>query len=216
MVKKIIISAIISALMPVCAFAQGEIQEWQPDRGKKMMLFTKANLVNIGLGAECEGFYNYGAGARLEWRAGSERQLINAIAGWEIIWHNHIHKEKPNIIYVQNSPYFAFRINYARMAPGSLYLEGGMSYNINAGEKYRIADRETSDKLLARNHFSTSMRMGYVTDRYDISVFARYDLKPTFNQKYIYETGSFDYYAMKKALNERWSIGLCMLWYFRK
>lgn len=212
---KSLISAVMLTAMPVCAAAQDDAYAWKPDRARKQMYLAKANLANIGLGIECEGLYNHAAGIRLEWRAGSERQLLNFISGWELLWHNPIDSGRPQVTLLQNSPYASLRLNCIRMSAGSIYAEGGASFNLNYGMTYRAGDRQTSDSLLVRNHFSTHLRMGFVTDNFDVSIFARYDLKPTFNQKHIYDTKAYDYYAMGPAINERWSIGLCMVWYIR-
>lgn len=200
----------------VSAAAQAEVEEWQPDRIKKLKNYTTANLKNFGIGVQFEGMRDYGAGFTFLWRGGSEKQLINLTAGSELVWHNPIDltPKYHDIKYWRFSPYAALRINVIRLQNSSIYVDGGMSYDLNAESKYRGFDKEISDTLV-RHHFSVISRIGFHTYNYDIGIYARYDLKPTFLQQEIYENRNYDYYALGPVINERWSLGLSLILYLR-
>ena len=203
-------------VLPVSATAQAEVDAWQPDKTKKLINYTTANLMNFGLGVQLEGIRDYGTGLALMWRGGSERQLLNITAGFEFIWHNpvDITPRHHDIRYAQISPNAAVRLNFVRWTKGSIYADGGISYNWNVESKYRSFDKEISDTL-TRHHFSINPRIGFQTYNFDIGLYARYDLKPTFLQQKIYEDSSYDYYALGPVINERWSLGISLILYLR-
>lgn len=222
---KAVISAILLTLASVCVWAQTDALVWNPNPAKKKAAFTKANLLNFGFGFEAEGFHGYAPGLTAIWRAGSERQLFNFIAGMEVLYQNPLRSNKKfhTLSYGQFVPYGGARFNVYRHTKGSLYAQGDLSYILNFEAIYHtenakktelISNDTTRDSTLVRNHPAATFKIGFCNDLIDFGAYTRYDMKPSINQKFIYENPIYDYYAMGPAINERWSIGLYLIVYF--
>lgn len=223
---KSIIFAILLFLATICAHAQTDDLLWNPNPIKKKLQFTLDNSYNFGFGIEAEGFYNYSPGLLLMWRGGSHRQLLNLTAGAELLYQNPVRTNRRyhTISFGQFAPYAGLRINFFRHPSGSLYAEGDVSYNLNFEAKYhthfstqsQIIKKDTSrDSVLVRNHWGSTFKVGFIAESVDFGLYAKYDFKPSLNQKFIYEEPVYDYYSMGPAINERWCLGLYCIIYFR-
>lgn len=223
---KAVISAILLTLASVCAYAQTDAVIWNPDPAKKKAAFTKANLCNFGFGLEVEGFYGYAPGLTITWRGGSERQMFNITAGMELLYQNPFRSNRKHhtLSFGQFVPYAGARFNLYRSIKGSMYAQGDLSYILNFEPVYHTRDTKSSeliskdtprDSILVRHHPAATFRMGFNNDIIDVGAYARYDMKPSVNQKLIYENPLYDYYAFGPAINERWSVGLYLIIYLR-
>ena len=201
-------------LLSVCSYAQTDLESYSQKRLMRQLKYTAANLMNIGMGVTAEGMWNYGAGIKVGWKGGNERQLLNITAGMEYLWHNpvHISKKHHSIAYEQFAPYIGVRVNYTGLKIPVLYAEADISYCLNHSSKYR-SGQHTITSPLTRNHHAPVFRIGYEMEDIEFCCYARYDMKPSIRQEYIYDNEPFDYFKLGPAINERWTIGISLFYY---
>ena len=64
------------------------------------------------------------------------------------------------------------------------------------------------DSKISKNHPSVCGKTGIRFGHWDMNVFFEYDMAPSINQQYVFESDKFDYDKVSNRLYERYHIGL--------
>ena len=184
-------------------------------RRERWSTVTLKNFFNLGLGLEYEMWHNLGYGPRLECRFGTDWQLINGAIGIKVLSYNNIGKDlyKRDMVSYTAIPFFAdARVNLYSSDHIGVHADAELAFTLVTNEIYHNGiDIYDTNKELGNHHFTTSIRIGTRIDNIDMGIYVKYDTKPVLNQKYIYETIGYDYYAFGKAINERVRIGASII-----
>lgn len=81
--------------------------------------------------------------------------------------------------------------------------------------RHRLPDGQSvPDLQIGKNHFTPAAKLGVRIQQCDVSLYYEYDMKPSFNQKYVFETADYDYDLLRPALFERMRFGIRFLYHF--
>lgn len=164
---------------------------------------NKYDMFRLGIGLEYEQMQNSVIGARLVGIIGSWNYWLNGVIsiGWD--GNNYLRYTAAPRNKFSSFPFeVGLRFNIANFISGQVYLGAGGGINLIADE---------NDAYLNPFALITNARIGYRFRWMDISLLARFDNTPAYNQKAIYESVDMDYYAYGKSINERFRIGISIL-----
>lgn len=171
----------------------------------------------FGLGLEASFMSNYGILQKFYYQYGSNNSIVNADIGVKLGYENPwmlSTKEYVSRIWI---PVFAgVDLNCYRWQFNALYLGMEISYNLSASPRYHAPNLVNSlkDPELARDYFSMAGRLGVKYRYFDIRLYFVFDLKPKYNQKYIFESSAFDFGAVRNQIYERYQVGISFSYYF--
>jgi hypothetical protein len=194
-------------IQPLCAQTYDEIQTIRRRRLKVI------NIHNLGIGIEAGGCTNYFVAPKVYYRFGSSRNLINVDAGFRYMLYNPVRILNRDFVSSQYfTPFIASNINYVRWVSGSAYVGAELLCSIPTNSSYYqiSSSRYLRDKSIGKYHTNISGRVGFRLKQWDVSLFASYSFAPSFNQKYIFETPSFNYYNVRSQLYSRYNFGLSL------
>ena len=160
--------------------------------------------------------HNFCVGPQLSAGIGSFRNLLNGDFGVRYQFLGVFPRKGVESVSLQQLPVFlSLNLNVFRWKTGSLYLGGEMAFVPTVVAHHRLpAGQMVSDRQIGKNHFTPAAKLGVRVQQYDVSLFYEYDLKPSFNQKYIFETAGFDYDLLHAAIFERMRFGIRFLYHF--
>ncbi len=218
MKKLIFISLLLAFCLNVPSYSQSGGYRDVPS-GQKRAILNKTDFHKIGLSLQYEQMRNNSIGWRFLYKAGSDRQLFNFGGAVGFMFYNSLTPKTAGRDFVTclEFPFSAFaRLNFCRKGEGNMYfeLEPAVSVTDRSTSKYRSNLEEISDSLIVRKAYCNfSARIGYVWRYMDVGLYCRYDIAPALNQKHIYEDRRYDYYAFGPAINERFRIGLSVIFF---
>ena len=190
------------------ALSQTPPKEKETIRKKRL---NKVEFYHIGLGLEAGINHNFVIGPMVYAGIGSFRNFFNADAGVKLLWTNPAGSStKERISHLQLPVFAALSLNLIRWKHGSAYLGAEFDYHLFLNAKHNLPGNggKISDKELSHNYASTSVRLGVRLNRWDIQSFYEWDLSPSFNQKYVYESQNYNYDVLYNALFSRTRFGL--------
>lgn len=186
----------------------------QTENEKAVIRHERLRMIDfhhVNVGVEVNAHNNQLMGPAISYGVGTFRNLLNLDLGIKYIMVNPIGRNGEERISVHYLPvWVATNVNVMRWHWGSVYVGGEISYSIVATANHRKPFSEVIeyDRCIGNNHTSLSGKLGVRLSRMDINIHYCYDLSPTMNQKYIFETAKFDYDYLKANLYERYRIGL--------
>lgn len=118
-----------------------------------------------------------------------------------------IDSENALTTYTQIPISLALRLRLGGDDWGAMYVGAQGSYNFNMGENVDLS-------VVDSRNYSVGGQIGVCFKRIlDFTLFFTYDLKPAYNQQYIYENMTDFYNTYVDHLNKRWRIGTSMVIY---
>lgn len=211
--KRAIILLLLMLNMTLSGFAQTD-KEVQHARQKR---YSMIHAHHIGVGIETDLMENARISPRLYYSFGSFRNLFTIDAGLKYIYSHpmcHVTDEKVTGHYL--SPFVAIDFHFAQWDKGCVFAGGEFAYNFNVtGEHYLPASNlRVGDKNIGNNHSSLRAKVGVRLENWVFNVHYEYDLAPSYNQKYIYETADYDFATLRPSLYERHRVGISIAYLF--
>ena len=119
-----------------------------------------------------------------------------------------IDTENAKTTYAQFPISLALRLRLGGGDWGATYIGAHASYNFNLGNyNYNVVDNVYTNIINSRN-YSVGAQFGFCIKRIiDITFFYTHDLRPAYNQQYIYENMPDFYNTFESHINKRWRIG---------
>ena len=118
-----------------------------------------------------------------------------------------IDSENALTTYTQIPLSLALRLRLGGDDWGAMYVGAQGSYNFNTGGNVDVS-------VVNSRNYSVGGQIGFCAKRiFDFTLFFTYDLKPAYNQQYIYENMNDFYNNRVDHFNKRWRIGTSMVIY---
>lgn len=118
-----------------------------------------------------------------------------------------IDSENSLTTYTQIPLSLALRLRLGGGDWGAMYIGAQGSYNFNMGDNVDLG-------VVNNRNYSIGGQIGFCAKRiFDFNLFFTYDLKPAYNQEYIYGNMPDFYNTYVDHLNKRWRIGTSMVIY---
>ena len=113
------------------------------------------------------------------------------------------------------APFAAADVNFGQWSNGSGFAGAEIAYNIPVmGEHYTVSGYKFQDTELVKGHCSIRLRAGVRLEKWVFNVHYEYDLAPSFNQKYVYESAQYDFVTLRPSLYERHRVGISVAYLF--
>jgi len=191
-------------------------QNSQETEALKRERLSRIDFWHVSVGASFAANRNFSVGPQLSIGVGSYRNLLNGDFGIRYLFDGPFLKRGEERVSVQQLPVFlSLNLNFARWRGGCVYLGGEMAFTAAVAAHHRFPDGQVeSDIYIGKSHFTPAAKLGCRIQDCDISFFYEYDMKPSFNQKYIFETEGFDYDQLKYSIFERMRLGIRFLYHF--
>ncbi len=120
-----------------------------------------------------------------------------------------IDSENSLTTYTQIPLSLALRLRLGGGDWGAMYIGAQGSYNFNMGDNVDLG-------VVNNRNYSIGGQIGFCAKRiFDFNLFFTYDLKPAYNQEYIYGNMPDFYNTYVDHLNKRWRIGTSMVIYIQ-
>lgn len=178
---------------------------------------NRINLFHVGIGADYATNYNTVFGARGYIGIGSSRHLFNADLGLGIrFWNLFSESKKSHYSMVQVPFFISSTFHPIRWSNGCLYA-GGEALTLFGIRNLSntISDNHNAhDSKTLRNYVSVRGKFGVVFHSIDVGLFFEHDFAPMCDQKSIYESGLYDFGALRESIYERDRIGLSISYLF--
>jgi hypothetical protein len=177
---------------------------------------SRIDFYHVSVGASVAMNRNYSLGPQLSFGVGSFRNILNADVGIRYLFEGALLQRGAERVSLQQLPLFvSLHVNAIRWRTGSFYLGAEMAYVPTVVAQHRLPDGQlVSDIHIGKNHFTPAAKLGFRQGDCDFSLFYEYDMKPSFDQKYIFETVGYDYDALKYSIFERMRLGIRFLYHF--
>ena len=118
-----------------------------------------------------------------------------------------IDSENSLTTYTQIPLSLALRLRLGGGDWGAMYIGAQGSYNFNMGDNVDLG-------IVNSRNYSIGGQIGFCAKRiFDFNLFFTYDLKPAYNQEYIYGNIPDFYNTYVDHLNKRWRFGTSMVIY---
>lgn len=177
----------------------------------------KIDFWHVSIGASAAMNRNLSAGLQLSAGLGSFRNVLNVDMGVRYLFYGSFPRKDVERVSSQQLPLFiSLNLNFFRWKSGSMYFGAEMAYTITISAQHTVpADcYRGKDLKIGKDHFTPAAKIGCRAGDCDVSLFFEYDMKPSFDQKYIFETEQFDYDKLKPSLYERMRVGVRFLYHF--
>lgn len=177
---------------------------------------SRIDFYHVSVGASVAMNRNYSVGPQISFGVGSFRNILNADVGIRYLFEGAFLQREAERVSLQQLPLFvSLNVNAIRWRTGCFYLGAEMAYIPTVVAQHRLPDGQLiSDIHIGKNHFTPAAKLGFRQGDCDFSLFYEYDMKPSFDQKYIFETVGYDYDALKYSIFERMRMGLRFLYHF--
>lgn len=179
---------------------------------------NKIEYYHFGVGLDAAMNRNYQLSPKVLVGIGSNRNLFNADMGLKLTFSNVFGKSGPEYIRLYAMPIFVEgSINVARWKQKSIYIGTEIEYSVALGSSHTINHQQTEIDAtsIAKSHFACQGKMGFRNKAWDFSVYYEYDLSPSMDQKYVYESPAYNYWRVYDSIFERWRIGISTTYNFR-
>lgn len=173
---------------------------------KRMERLRNVDYMHVGMGIEIGGNENWFVGPKVFYGIGSYRNFLNADVGISYQLTNLIGSNTSERIILQQLPVFAnLHLNIVRWTKGCMYIGGEVAYYfvVKGAHHIPLSDVIENENSLGKSHATVSGSLGMRLSRWDISLRYDYDLSPSVNQKFVFESADFDYDYLYSSLFER-------------
>lgn len=182
----------------------------------KKQRISHIDFYHVSVGAGVAFNRNICVGPQISAGMGSFRNLLNGDVGIRYQFLGVFPRKGVESVSLQQLPVFvSLNLNVFRWKSGCLYLGGEMAFVSAVAARHRLPDGQiVSDSQIGKNHFTPAAKLGVRIRQCDVSLYYEYDMKPSFNQKYVFETTGYDYELLQPALFERMRFGVRFLYHF--
>lgn len=195
----------ILAMLPIMAQSQKEKTVLKQKR------FKKVDYYHVGVGIESGINENWYIEPLIFGGIGSYRNLLNVDIGIGYQLINPLGSSEKERIVLHQLPVFAsLHINLAHWPSGAVYIGGEGIYNLTVKGQHVVpnADLAETDNKLGHSHATAVGMLGVRLNQWDFSLRYAYDLAPGMNQKYVFESPSYDYDYLHASLFEHSRLAL--------
>lgn len=178
----------------------------------------RIDFYHLGIGADAAVKNNYEFGPKVFIGIGSTHNLVNADFGLKLMLANPWRNYGSEYCRWFSLPIFVSgSINALRWKRNSIYVGAEIAYKIGMGSGYHTLDSsyDRDTKNIATNHFSCQGKLGYRSEYWGLALYYEYDLAPALDQKYVYESPSYNYPTIHDSVFERWRVGVSVEYNFR-
>lgn len=168
--------------------------------------FRKLDYMHVGIGMETGGNANWFIGPKFFWGVGSYRNMLNADIGISYQFTNLFGSSSSERIMLQQLPVFAnLHLNIVHWTKGCMYIGGEAAYYLAVKGVHHIplSDVIENENSLGKSHAAVAGSLGVRLSHWDFSLRYAYDLSPSMNQKFVFESVSYDYDYLYSSLFER-------------
>lgn len=168
--------------------------------------FRKVDFMHVGIGMETGGNVNWFVGSKLFAGVGSYRNMVNADIGIGYRFVNLIGSSSNERIMLQQLPVFAsLHLNMVRWSKGCAYIGGEAIYCLAVKGDHHIPSSNIAENenVLGKIHATLAGSLGVRLSNWDFSLRYAYDLSPSMNQKFVYESADYDYDCLHSSIFER-------------
>lgn len=173
---------------------------------KRMERLRKVDYMHIGMGVETGGYENWFVSPKVFYGIGSYRNILNADIGIGYQLTNLLGTNSSERIILQQLPVFAnLHLNIVRWAKGSMFIGGEATYYFAVKGVHHIplSDVTENENNLGQSHVTVAGLLGVRLSHWDLSMRYAYDLSPSMNQKFVFESADYDYDNLCPSLFER-------------
>ena len=203
--REIILYILLLISLPVLSQTDKEINRLRQGR------YQRVHSHHLGIGMESNVYENFRLSPRLFYSFCSYRSFFSIDGGVKYVYaHPMRHMTEERLACHFLAPFAAAKIHFWRWDAGCLYVGGEAAYHFAVmGEHYFPKyDLPTRDKKIGKNHTSIRAQLGVKMEHWELNVHYEYDLSPSWNQKYLFESEEYDYDRVRPSLYERHRIGL--------
>ena len=173
---------------------------------KRMERLRNVDYMHVGMGVETGGNKNWFVGPKVFYGIGSYRNILNADIGISYQFTNLLGSSSSERIMLQQLPVFAnLHLNIVRWTKGCMYIGGEAAYYFAVKGVHHIplSDVTENDNSLGKSHVTVAGSLGVRLSHWDFSLRYAYDLSPSTNQKFVFESVGYDYDYIYSSLYER-------------
>ena len=178
--------------------------------------FRRIEFFHASFGADVSANKSVYASPRVSLGIGSRRNLLNADIGLKYkIGNPFFFDDNEHLVPQQLQAFASLQMNLFSWKANCVFLGGNIAYCIPVTTFHYLPSSNIIefDKEVGLGHFSTQIGAGIMFDRWSISLFYEYDLAPSLNQKYVYESANYDYDHLHDILFERNRIGVSVAYH---
>lgn len=204
MLMRIVLSILLLMMTCRLSYANSDCADLRQKR------LGKIEFHHVGLGFETGYNKNITISPFFFYGIGSKRNLFNADIGVKYKLCNPLFHQKRNILSASYfNPYLSVVCNFLRFKALSVYSGAELSCNFTMGGRYCSSNSPIliRDINIGNNHITVMGKAGLRFDKWDMKLFYSYNLAPSFNQKYIFESASYDYDTVRDLLFNRTCFG---------
>lgn len=183
----------------------------------KIERFSKIEYYHFAIGLDAAIHHNYSISPKFFFGIGSSRNFLNADLGFKYNFRNPFYKSSKENVSIQELVMFiSLHLNVIRGKKACLYIGGEIASHWTTNSKHYIhsLDTKITDTRLGNDYFSAYGKIGTKINSWEISLFYEYDLSPSINQKYVYESKEYEYQSLYNSLFERTRLGVGLTYYF--
>lgn len=194
------------------------LQGWSQELSDRQQLIdkrlVKINRYHAGVALTAEANHNLYFGPQAFWGFGSTRSRLCVDVGVKYLFGTTFNtNHNCHVSLQQMAVYAAADVNAVRWSSGSAYIGGSADYRFSTSCKYYDDENSLAlhDSHIAQSHMSLQGRIGVKWgERWKTELSYTYDLAPTFDQKYVFESPLFNYVALRDYLYERSRFGVTL------
>lgn len=183
------------------------IAQTAPEKtAKRMERLRKIDYMHLGMGVETGGNENWFVSPKVFYGIGSYRNILNADIGICYQLTNLLGSYSNERIMLQQLPVFAnLHLNIMRWNKGSMYIGGEVAYYLAVKGDHHIplSDITENENSLGKSHATAAGSLGVRLSHWDFGLYYVYDLSPSMNQKFVFESADYDYDYLCPSLFER-------------
>lgn len=212
---RVFLSILVAILIAPYCLAYGADKDTKSIKSQR---FQSVGLYNIKISGEGGGFReSHLASLRVDFCLGSRFTLWGAGVGVGYRVANPFTLGSKESVSARHIPFFlSAELHPLRFKTGYLYLGTEAIFNLSIGGRHFLpAEKHRQrDSNLSSNCITGRANLGVKFHNFAVYTFFEYDMQPSFNQKYIYETLAYDYRALKNTIFERYRLGIGLSYYF--
>lgn len=205
------LSLTLAAMLLVCQAASA--QDTKEEKQLINWRLSRINIHNIGIGASLGMNENMLLSPHVYYRAGSNRNLINAEGGLKYTLCGPTDFKDTDIVRAQYlGAYMEAHLNFLRWRTGAVYLGPGIGYDWGLSASYRTSASNTTvrDNAIAKGHANASGKVGMKFNHWDASIYFVFNMAPLMDQKHIFESSGYNYEQVYSQTHERCRIGISL------
>ena len=168
---------------------------------------------HLGIGMESNMLENFRLSPRLFYSFCSYRSYFSIDAGVKYVYsHPMVPLTQERLACHYLAPLLSVKAHFWHWDKGCLYAGGEAAYHLAlVGEHYIPGnDLPIRDRKIGKHHASVRAQFGVKMEHWELNVHYEYDLNPSWNQKYLFESAEYNYDLLRPSLYERHRVGITL------